>query len=185
MLLTHGSLPWNKGEQRSRDTTSKYIYSLPLQRYQPSSERPRFCLLDLMKGGEGKRRARAYGGEDKLLKLDEDQVQASPNYKAKIKTQSTSTAFFIIAMFVILMCFQNFICHHQNGGDQGKQRVRAYEGEDKLLKLGEDQVQANRARAYKEEDKLLKLGEDKVYASPNYKAKIRTQATLTAFFIFA
>ncbi|GJX91778.1 hypothetical protein Tco_0345104 [Tanacetum coccineum] len=69
-----------------------------------------------MKGGEGKQRARAYGGEDKLLKLDEDQVQASPNYKAKIKTQSTSTT---------------------------KERVRAYEGEDKLLKLGEDQVQAS------------------------------------------
>ncbi|GKC45421.1 hypothetical protein Tco_1063143 [Tanacetum coccineum] len=72
MLLTHGSPPWNKAEQRSRGSTCKDIYSLPLQRYQPSNGRPKSCLFDLTKGGEGKQRARAYGGEDKLLKLGED-----------------------------------------------------------------------------------------------------------------
>ncbi|GJX14319.1 hypothetical protein Tco_0206077 [Tanacetum coccineum] len=50
------------------------------------------------RGGEGKKIARAYGREDKLLNLGEDQVQASPNYKAKIKTQATSTELFIFAM---------------------------------------------------------------------------------------
>ncbi|GJY09191.1 retrovirus-related pol polyprotein from transposon TNT 1-94, partial [Tanacetum coccineum] len=42
-------------------------------------------------GEEGKQRARTYRKKDKLLKLGEDKVQASPNYKAKIKTQATST----------------------------------------------------------------------------------------------
>ncbi|GJW37817.1 zinc finger BED domain-containing protein RICESLEEPER 2-like protein [Tanacetum coccineum] len=95
MPLTHGSPPWNKGEQRSRGSTYIDIYFLPLQRYLPLTERSRSRLFDLTKGGEGKQRARAYRGEDKLPKLGEDQVQASPNYKAKIKTQATSTAFFI------------------------------------------------------------------------------------------
>ncbi|GKA09033.1 hypothetical protein Tco_0688364 [Tanacetum coccineum] len=49
-------------------------------------------------GRRKEKRARAYGGEDKLLKLDEEKVQASSNYKAKIKTQATSTEFFIFAM---------------------------------------------------------------------------------------
>ncbi|GJW99014.1 hypothetical protein Tco_0180822, partial [Tanacetum coccineum] len=57
----------------------------------------RIVLLNLEVGEEGKQRARAYGGEDKLLKLSEDQVQALPNYKVKIKTQSTLMAFFIFA----------------------------------------------------------------------------------------
>ncbi|GJS07569.1 retrotransposon protein [Tanacetum coccineum] len=59
-------------------------------RYLPSSERPRSRLFDLTKGGEGKQRGRAYRREDKLLKISEDKVQASLNYKAKIKTQATS-----------------------------------------------------------------------------------------------
>ncbi|GJS49782.1 putative reverse transcriptase domain-containing protein [Tanacetum coccineum] len=49
------------------------------RRYQPSSQIPRSHLFDLTKEGEGKQRARAYMGEDQLLKLGEDQVQASPN----------------------------------------------------------------------------------------------------------
>ncbi|GJX73108.1 copia protein [Tanacetum coccineum] len=48
-------------------------------------------FIVLEQGGEGKQRARAYQRKDKLLKLSKDQVQASPNYKAKIKTQATST----------------------------------------------------------------------------------------------
>ncbi|GJU42726.1 hypothetical protein Tco_1195683 [Tanacetum coccineum] len=98
MLLTHRSPPRNKGEKQSRGSTCKDIYFLPLPRYQPSSEKPRSSLFDLMKRREGKQRARAYGREDKLLKLGEEQVQASSNYKAKIKTQATSTAFFIFAI---------------------------------------------------------------------------------------
>ncbi|GJS84579.1 UBN2 domain-containing protein [Tanacetum coccineum] len=70
MLLTYGSPSWNKGEQRrSRGSTCKDIYFLPLQRYQPSNESPRYHLFVLTKGGEGKLRVRAHGREDKLLKL--------------------------------------------------------------------------------------------------------------------
>ncbi|GKC19147.1 hypothetical protein Tco_1021297, partial [Tanacetum coccineum] len=47
------------------------------------------------RGGEGKQRAKAYRREDKLLKISEDKVQASPNFKAKIKTQATSMVLFI------------------------------------------------------------------------------------------
>ncbi|GJZ36794.1 hypothetical protein Tco_0582985 [Tanacetum coccineum] len=72
MLLTHGSPPWNKREQQSRGSTCQDIFSLPLQRYQPSNERLRSCLFDLKKRGEGKQIARAYGGEYKLLKLEDD-----------------------------------------------------------------------------------------------------------------
>ncbi|GJW53475.1 hypothetical protein Tco_0097560 [Tanacetum coccineum] len=67
------------------------------------------CLLvasfsqEHLEGREGKQRARSYGREDKLLKLKlgEDHVQASLNYKAKIKTQATSMMFFIFAMFAV------------------------------------------------------------------------------------
>ncbi|GJW64479.1 hypothetical protein Tco_0116363 [Tanacetum coccineum] len=74
LLLTHGSPPCNKGEQRSRGSTCKDIYFLPLQRYLPSSKRPRSLLFELTIRGKGKQRARAYGGEDELLKLGEDKV---------------------------------------------------------------------------------------------------------------
>nr|GEZ94271.1 hypothetical protein [Tanacetum cinerariifolium] len=57
-----------QGEQRLRGSTSKDIYLLPLQRCQPSSERPRSRLFELTKEGERKQRARAYGGEDKATK---------------------------------------------------------------------------------------------------------------------
>ncbi|GKA30560.1 hypothetical protein Tco_0716865 [Tanacetum coccineum] len=61
-------------------------------------------LFDLTKRGRRKaKRAKAYGVENKLLALGEDKVQASPNYKAKIKMQAISMAFFIFAMFVILI----------------------------------------------------------------------------------
>nr|GEW36027.1 hypothetical protein [Tanacetum cinerariifolium] len=57
------------------------------------------AFFDLTKGEEGKQRAKAYGGEEKLLKLlGKDEVQASSYYKAKIKTQATSTTFFIFAI---------------------------------------------------------------------------------------
>nr|GEX68068.1 UBN2 domain-containing protein [Tanacetum cinerariifolium] len=64
-LLTHGSPPWNKEEQRSRRSTCHDIYSLSLIRYQPSNESLRSCLSDLTKGEEGKQRARCLwiGGE--------------------------------------------------------------------------------------------------------------------------
>ncbi|GJV49120.1 hypothetical protein Tco_1439332 [Tanacetum coccineum] len=45
--------PWipalEQGEQRSKGSTCKDIYFLPLQRYQPSSETPRSRLFDLIK----------------------------------------------------------------------------------------------------------------------------------------
>nr|GEW64812.1 retrotransposon protein [Tanacetum cinerariifolium] len=65
MLVTHGSSLWNKGEQRSRRSTCHDIYSLPLQRYQPSNESPRSRLFDLTKRGERKQREDAYGSGEK------------------------------------------------------------------------------------------------------------------------
>ncbi|GJW60598.1 hypothetical protein Tco_0109933 [Tanacetum coccineum] len=74
-------------------------------------------------GGERKQRARAYEGEDKLIKLGEDQVQASPNYKAKIKTQATSTACFIFTMTKLitlnLICPWTYQLLRSFGGDSG------------------------------------------------------------------
>ncbi|GKC18110.1 hypothetical protein Tco_1014892 [Tanacetum coccineum] len=65
--------PWipalEQGEQRCRGSMYNGIYSSLLQRYQPSILRLRSRLFNLTKGGEGKQRAKAYGGEDKLLKL--------------------------------------------------------------------------------------------------------------------
>ncbi|GJZ45305.1 hypothetical protein Tco_0592901 [Tanacetum coccineum] len=95
------------------------------RRYQPLSERSKSCLFDLTKEGEGKQRARAYRGEDKLQKLGEDQVQASPNCKAKIKMQATSMAFFIFAITFGVEAFPSSLtpkkiaslCKKYNHGD--------------------------------------------------------------------
>nr|GEW48599.1 hypothetical protein [Tanacetum cinerariifolium] len=82
--------PWiptlEQVEQQSKGNTCTDIYSLPLQRYLPSYARSRSFIFYLTKGGEVKQRELNLIGEDKLLKLCEDKVQASPNYKAKIKT---------------------------------------------------------------------------------------------------
>ncbi|GKC07877.1 hypothetical protein Tco_0999487 [Tanacetum coccineum] len=46
--------PWNKGEQRSRGSTYNGIYSFFYKDINLLITRPRSCLFDLTKGGEGK-----------------------------------------------------------------------------------------------------------------------------------
>ncbi|GKC02308.1 hypothetical protein Tco_0993918, partial [Tanacetum coccineum] len=54
MLLTHGSPPWNKGEQQSKRSTYNGFYSFFYKDINISMKRPRLRLFDLKKGGEGK-----------------------------------------------------------------------------------------------------------------------------------
>ncbi|GJX12205.1 hypothetical protein Tco_0202064 [Tanacetum coccineum] len=71
MLLTYGSPTWNKGEKRSKGST--FIWE---------NESKALMLNDR---------------EKQAIMKGEDNVQASPNYKAKIKTRTSSKAVFIFA----------------------------------------------------------------------------------------
>ncbi|GKA11181.1 hypothetical protein Tco_0690614 [Tanacetum coccineum] len=121
-----------------------------------------------MKGGEGKQRARAYGGEDKLLKLDEDQVQASPNYKAKIKTESASTTFFIFAMFDILIRASRF---KKVVADKGKKSsMETFAPHDKAYYYSEiTSITVNGKNAYELKGKFLDDLHNNAFSGTNGK----------------
>ncbi|GJY78335.1 putative reverse transcriptase domain-containing protein [Tanacetum coccineum] len=88
-----------------KGSTCKDIYFLPLQRYQPSSERPRSHHFDLTKGGEGKQRAKAYGEEDKLLKLK----------KRKLTMHALSKGALLSCFVVISFAFEYIFVIIKNG----------------------------------------------------------------------
>ncbi|GKC01860.1 hypothetical protein Tco_0993470 [Tanacetum coccineum] len=58
-------------------------------------------------------------------------------------SHDTISKFFATVNFIKELNFNIMIWNYFNEGGEGKQRDKAYRGEDKLLKLGEDQVQAS------------------------------------------
>nr|GEV56135.1 hypothetical protein [Tanacetum cinerariifolium] len=70
MLLTHGSPPLNKGEKKPRRSIDNGIYSSIQQIYQPFIQKPRSCLFNLTKGGEGKQSLEAYRSKRAIAYLE-------------------------------------------------------------------------------------------------------------------
>lgn len=115
-LLTHGSPPWNKGEQRYKGSYvqggahSGAHTSLLILPTGPSSKpgligSPAFLIRQ-----KGEKESKSVKTIQVILKAS----KASPNYKEKVKTQATPKARFVFVKFCNFM-LSVFICHHQKG----------------------------------------------------------------------